>query len=106
MNQQAVTVRFQSLVRAHDRFRRGSLHESACLGVEPGPQKVVGRGVTNLEMNCRIEFAQLNQIGFAKIASLLRGLCRERCLHQLRDRTNGFDVKLIAGLGFDVAAWK
>src|ERR1022692_2824820 len=74
-------------------FRRGPLKEGTRLGVHGGTQKIVGGGVTYVELDRGIEFDQFHQVRFAE-ASLLARRLRLKCLcAQLLQRMQRCDTE-------------
>src|SRR5579859_1758441 len=66
VNQQAVTHGVQLLMRAHQSFGGGALHESTRVRIEDSPHEIVGSSVANVELDGRVERRQLHKIGLAK----------------------------------------
>ena len=61
-------------VRADERLGRRALEEGAGLGVDGAAREVVGRGVAYVEPDGRVEFDDLDEVGRAEPALLLRRL--------------------------------
>ena len=94
MNEQSVAFLFQLLMRADKRFSGGPLQESARLGVKDAAEKVVGRRVTNLQLDRWIKTVEFNQLRLAKLSGLFRRLGCERLFEQFADRSERLDAKL------------
>ena len=73
VNEEAVALFLQLLLRADERFRSGALEERARLGVEDVAEKIVCRCVADIELDGRIERRQLHQLGLTKLRALDRG---------------------------------
>src|SRR5207302_1593093 len=72
-------------------FRRGALEKGAGLGIDGRTEKIGGGRIANVEMNSRIEFGQLNQVGLAEWALFFGRRGGESFGANLRQGPNRFD---------------
>ena len=72
MDENAVAVLAERVVRTHERFRGGSLEKSPRLVVEDTPHEVVRGGIAHVEPNGGIERDRLDELGLAKISLVFR----------------------------------
>src|SRR4029453_795695 len=70
------------------------LQKSAWLGVKDAAKKIVGRCVSNIELDSRIETSEFDEISFAKLSRLLWRLCGHCLFQQFANRPYPFDAKL------------
>ena len=92
VDQQAIAKRLQLLQHTQKRLRGRPLKKCPRLRIDGRAQKVVRRGVANVEMNGRIERRQLSKVRLAKIAGLLRRRCCQRLAPERLYRARGSDV--------------
>ena len=91
MDQQAVALLLQLLVDADQRLRRGPLQVRLRGRVERRAQEVVVGRVADVELDRRVERGEVDQVGLAELALLLRRLRGEGLLAQLVDRPQRLD---------------
>src|SRR5687768_7110730 len=79
---------------ADKRFSGGTLQEGPWLRVKDTAQKVIGRRITNLQLDCGIKTIEFNQIRFTKLSGLFWRLGNQRFFQQFADRSEWLDAKL------------
>src|ERR1051325_8432788 len=99
VDEQAVAHRTQLPMGAHQRLRRGALHEGPRLAVERRAEEVPGGGVADVEPDGGIEPHQLHQVGLPELAGFGRRRGGERLPAELLDRPRRHDPEDRALLG-------
>src|SRR5262249_15573508 len=73
VNEEAVAERLEFAESAQERFRGGALQERTGLRVDSHAEGIMSRGVTDVEMNSRIQFRKFDKIGLAESTFFSRG---------------------------------
>src|ERR1043166_461838 len=69
--------------RAQERLGRGTLQKGSCLGVNGRAEKIVFRGVANVQMNGSVQRGELHKVGRAKFSGFVRWFSRQRLFAKL-----------------------
>ena len=93
VDDQSVPVSLQLAMRAQQSCRRWPLQEGARLRVNRRPEKIVRGGVTDVELDGRIERRRLHKIGFTKGSRLVRRPRLQRFRTQLRNGSKRSDAE-------------
>src|SRR5439155_13965095 len=86
VDEQAIAKRVQLPACSKQSFGCGALHVGFRLRVNGLTKKIVFGGLSNIEMNRRIERREIDQVGLEKVARFMRRLGRESLLGQVSER--------------------
>src|SRR5262245_1526986 len=95
VDEQAVALLGESMVRAHQRLGRRALQEGARRLVDRRLQEVVRRGVAHVEPDRRIEGGDLHEIALVEVAVFFRWRGGQRLAPQLLDWSMELDREVV-----------
>ena len=102
MNEQAVAEGFETKKCVHEGFGCGTLEEGAGLRVDGRAEEIVGGGVANVEMNVGAQGCELDEVGLAELAVLVRRRSRQGFVAKLVYRARRSDLEDLALFGIEV----
>lgn len=93
VDEKTVAEELKLVKNAEDGFGGGALQECAGLRIDGRSEEIVGSGVSNVEMDCRVKCGKFDKVRLTKLTCFARGSCGESLGAKFLYRVDGFDAE-------------